>query len=335
VKKKVTVKSRTKALMGNFKRCTVKDVHPHIKFIIHDDVHNWYFMMGVTVDPGNDGEFSGNKDEFLGGQFFGKITATKVYPFGPPDVEMLTPTGVFPLNNNNFCIDIGKYHKNNYPATLGMDGYTKMIWSGLVGWRDLGHGINLISGRTPQNKQVEMIRKASFESLRGQMALVSQEIVVFNQSVADNIACGKLDATREDIIAAARAANAHEFIEGLPEGYDTHLGEQGTRLSGGQRQRIAIARAFVRQAPILILDEATASLDSKAEAEVQGAIDRVEEGRTVVCVAHRLSTLRSMDRIIVLDAGRVVESGGFAELMERNGAFAAMARKQGITSSSA
>lgn len=179
------------------------------------------------------------------------------------------------------------------------------------------------------------IREASLESLRGQMALVSQEIVIFNQSVADNIACGKLDATREDIIAAAKAANAHEFIEGLPEGYDTHLGEQGTRLSGGQRQRIAIARAFVREAPILILDEATASLDSKAEAEVQGAIDRLEEGRTVVCVAHRLSTLRGMDRIIVLEAGRVVETGGFAELMERNGAFAAMARKQGITSSSA
>jgi subfamily B ATP-binding cassette protein MsbA len=177
------------------------------------------------------------------------------------------------------------------------------------------------------------IREASIESLRGQMALVSQEIVIFNQSVADNIACGKLDATREEIIAAAKAANAHEFIEGLPEGYDTGLGEQGTRLSGGQRQRIAIARAFVREAPILILDEATASLDSKAESEVQGAIDRLEEGRTVVCVAHRLSTLRGMDRIIVLEAGRVVESGSFAELMERNGEFAAMARKQGITSS--
>ena len=120
------------------------------------------------------------------------------------------------------------------------------------------------------------------------------------------------------------------FIEALPEGYDTPLGEQGTRLSGGQRQRIAIARAFVRQAPILILDEATAALDSKAEAEVQGAIDRLEEGRTVVCVAHRLSTLRRMDRIIVLDQGRVVESGSFEGLLKGGGVFSEMAAKQGL-----
>ena len=174
------------------------------------------------------------------------------------------------------------------------------------------------------------IREVTFESLRGQMALVSQEVVIFDQTVAENIACGKLDASREEIVKAAKAANAHDFIEALPEGYDTRLGEQGTRLSGGQRQRIAIARAFVRQAPILILDEATAALDSKAEAEVQGAIDRLEEGRTVVCVAHRLSTLRGMDKIIVLEAGRVVEEGGFAELLERDGVFAEMARKQGL-----
>jgi len=174
------------------------------------------------------------------------------------------------------------------------------------------------------------IREVSFESLRAQIALVSQEVVIFDQTAAENIACGKLNATREEIIEAAKAANAHEFIEGLPEGYDTRLGEQGTRLSGGQRQRIAIARAFVRQAPILVLDEATASLDSKAEAEVQTAIDRLEEGRTVLCVAHRLSTLRRMDKIIVLDQGRVVESGSFEELLEGEGAFAELARKQGL-----
>jgi subfamily B ATP-binding cassette protein MsbA len=175
------------------------------------------------------------------------------------------------------------------------------------------------------------IREASFASLRGQIALVSQEVVIFDQTVSDNIACGKLDATPEEIATAARAANADAFIENLPEGYDTRLGEEGTRLSGGQRQRIALARAFVRQAPILILDEATASLDSKTEAQVQGAIDRLEEGRTVICVAHRLSTLRGMDKIIVLDDGRVTEEGSFNELLEHNGAFAAMARKQGIS----
>ena len=174
------------------------------------------------------------------------------------------------------------------------------------------------------------IKKISFGSLRAQMALVSQEVVIFDQTAAENIACGKLDASREEIVEAARAANAHAFIEALPEGYDTRLGEQGARLSGGQRQRIAIARAFVRQAPILILDEATAALDSKAEAEVQGAIDRLEEGRTVVCVAHRLSTLRRMDRIIVLDQGRVVESGSFEELLGGGGAFSEMAAKQGL-----
>lgn len=161
--KKNNAKSRTKALIGNFKRCTVKDIHPHIKFIMTDEnVHVWYFMMGAMVDLDNVGEFSGNEYEFLKGQFFGKITATQSYPFSPPNVEMLTPTGVFPLNNNDFCIDIGKYHKGNYPPTLGMDGYTKMIWSGLVGWRDLGHGINLISGN--KKDRVNSISKASFDS---------------------------------------------------------------------------------------------------------------------------------------------------------------------------
>ncbi len=174
------------------------------------------------------------------------------------------------------------------------------------------------------------ICEVTLESLRGQMALVSQAVVIFDQTVAENIACGKLDASRGEIEEAAKAANAHEFIRDLPKGYDTRLGEQGARLSGGQRQRIAIARAFVRQAPILILDEATAALDSKAEAEVQGAIERLEEGRTVLCVAHRLSTLRNMDRIIVLEAGRIVESDSFDELLRRDGVFAQMARKQGL-----
>jgi subfamily B ATP-binding cassette protein MsbA len=174
------------------------------------------------------------------------------------------------------------------------------------------------------------LRDVSMRDLRQQMALVSQEIVMFDQSVAENIACGKTAATREEVEAAARAAFAHEFILQLPQGYDTRVGERGMNLSGGQRQRIAIARAFVRNAPILVLDEATAALDSKAEAEVQAAIDRLAEHRTVICVAHRLSTLASMDRILVLSDGRVIEEGTFPQLMKQAGVFASMANRQGI-----
>jgi subfamily B ATP-binding cassette protein MsbA len=175
------------------------------------------------------------------------------------------------------------------------------------------------------------LREARVGDLRSQMALVSQEIVLFNESVAANIAYGKPGATREEVEAAARAAFAHEFILQLPQGYETPVGERGVTLSGGQRQRLAIARAFIRNAPLLVLDEATASLDSQAEAEVQAAIDRLEENRTVICVAHRLSTLAQMDRIIVLSQGRIVEQGTFQELLQQNGAFAAMAKRQGIT----
>ena len=166
--------------------------------------------------------------------------------------------------------------------------------------------------------------------LRAHLALVSQDILLFNASVADNIAYGKIGATREEVIAAAKEAHAHTFIESMPQGYDTPLGERGQRLSGGQRQRIAIARAFVRNAPILVLDEATASLDSQSEAEVQKAIDRLAANRTVICVAHRLSTLRSMDRILVLEKGRVVEQGGFDPLLAQGGRFAEMAARQHI-----
>jgi len=166
--------------------------------------------------------------------------------------------------------------------------------------------------------------------LRRQLALVSQDVLLFNTTVAENIAYGKIGATRDEIVTAAREAYAHDFIEAMPQGYDTPLGERGLRLSGGQRQRIAIARAFVRNAPILVLDEATASLDSQAEAEVQKAIDHLAEHRTVICVAHRLSTLRSMDRILVLKKGRVVEQGGFDHLLAQSGLFTAMAARQSI-----
>lgn len=174
------------------------------------------------------------------------------------------------------------------------------------------------------------VRELSVTDMRSQMALVSQDIVLFDQTIAENIANGKPGASREEIEAAAKAAYAHDFIMALPKGYDTRPGEMGKNLSGGQKQRLCIARAFVRNAPILILDEATASLDAKAEGEVQAAIDRLAEHRTVICIAHRLSTLTNTDKIIVMDNGRIVEEGHFDELLHANGTFANLARKQGI-----
>jgi subfamily B ATP-binding cassette protein MsbA len=174
------------------------------------------------------------------------------------------------------------------------------------------------------------LREVSLRDLRQQMALVSQDIVLFDQTVAENIASGKPGASRGEIEAAAKAAFAHDFILQLPQSYDTRVGERGVTLSGGQRQRICIARAFVRNAPILVLDEATASLDSKSEAEVQADLDRLAEHRTVICIAHRLSTLSSMDQILVLSEGRIVESGSFEDLLQSAGVFASMAARQGI-----
>lgn len=174
------------------------------------------------------------------------------------------------------------------------------------------------------------VREIASRDLHRQMALVSQDTAIFDQTVADNIGCGKEGATRAEVEAAARFAFAEGFIRAMPAGFDTRVAERGATLSGGQRQRICIARAVVRDAPILVLDEATASLDSESEAEVQRAIERLAENRTVVCVAHRLSTLAQMDRIIVLEEGRIVEEGTFKELLARGGRFADMARHQNI-----
>ncbi len=175
------------------------------------------------------------------------------------------------------------------------------------------------------------LRELCQESLRRQMALVSQEVLLFNRSVADNIAFGRAGATRLEIEEAAKAAYADHFIRELPEGYNTLVGEWGNRLSGGQRQRIALARAFVRKAPILVLDEATAALDSDSEKEIQMAIDGLSRDQTVITVAHRLASLRFMDFIVVLEQGRLVEKGSFRELLDQDGIFRRLAAHQGIT----
>ena len=166
------------------------------------------------------------------------------------------------------------------------------------------------------------VRDLSQTSLREHIALVTQEIILFNDTVLSNIAYGHQTCDTEQVIAAARAANAHEFIEKLPKGYETMIGERGVILSGGQRQRLSLARALLKNAPILILDEATSSLDTESERLVQQAIDRLMQGRTVLVIAHRLSTIRHADRIVVLDEGCITEEGSHDELLAISGLYA-------------
>jgi subfamily B ATP-binding cassette protein MsbA len=165
------------------------------------------------------------------------------------------------------------------------------------------------------------IRDCTLRSLRRQIGIVSQDTVLFDETVRYNIAYGREEATDEQIAEAARAAYAHDFIERLPDGYRTRIGENGVKLSGGERQRLAIARAILRNPPILILDEATSSLDSESERVVQMALANLMKNRTTLVIAHRLSTVQKASRILVLDRGRIVESGSHEELLRRGGLY--------------
>ena len=190
----------------------------------------------------------------------------------------------------------------------------------LLRQHELTGGAILIDGQS--------IAEVTQDSLREAMAVVPQEPLLFHRSIRENIAYGKPDATDEEVANAAEMAQAHDFIEVLPQGYDTLVGERGVKLSGGQRQRIAIARAMLKDAPILILDEATSSLDSESEVAVQKALHTLMEKKTVIAIAHRLSTLREMDRILVLDEGAIVEDGTHAALLKKGGLYASLWKHQ-------
>ena len=206
-------------------------------------------------------------------------------------------------------------------ALVGPSGAGKTSLCNLVPrlW-DASSGRVLIDGQDVRGLRLRQLREA--------ISLVPQEATIFGGSVRENIQYGRLDATTDELIAAAQAANAHDFIEALPEGYDTVVGDRGTRLSGGQRQRVAIARAMLKDAPILILDEATSSLDNASERLVQEALGRLMEGRTTIVVAHRLSTIRDAHRIAVLDDGWLLELGSHEELLARDGLYAHLWRLQ-------
>ena len=222
------------------------------------------------------------------------------------------------LDRVNLVIEKGKT-----VALVGSSGAGKSTLADLVPrFHDVSSGQLLIDGTD--------IRDYSLKSVREQMSIVTQEPILFNDTIAANIALGKPNATYEEIVHAAEIANAHNFIIQKEEGYQTNIGDRGSKLSGGERQRLTIARALLKNPPILILDEATSSLDTESERLVQDAINKMMEHRTSIVIAHRLSTIRHADEIIVLQKGRIVERGTHDELMQLQGFYKKLVEMQEV-----
>lgn len=248
----------------------------------------------------------------------------------PGAVALVAQGGAVTLENVTFRYGTGETALVNVSlhvpagktvALVGRSGAGKSTIFNLVPrLADASEGRVLVDGQD--------VRTLTLSSLRDSIALVSQDVVLFDDTIAANIGFGRAGASRSDIEAAARAAAAHEFIMAQPEGYDTVVGDRGGKLSGGERQRIALARAILRNAPILLLDEATSALDAESESLVQAALDRLSTGRTTLVIAHRLSTVRRADLIVVMDRGQVVEQGTHEALIAGNGAYAALYRLQ-------
>ncbi|HRH74840.1 MAG TPA: ABC transporter transmembrane domain-containing protein [Zoogloea sp.] len=237
------------------------------------------------------------------------------------------------------AIDGVRFHYPSRPDTLALDNFSLAVQPGetvaLVGPSGSGKSTVfqlLLRFYDPETGQLAIdgvpLAEADPLALRRHIALVSQEAVIFAASVADNVRYARPEASFDEVQAACRAAFADEFIAGLPQGYDTDLGERGVRLSGGQRQRIAIARAILANRPVLLLDEATSALDAESERMVQQALDGLMRQRTTVVIAHRLATVQKADRIVVMDGGRIVQQGSHADLIAEDGLYARLARLQ-------